>query len=1108
MSAYQQSLPSTGKRKASESNASDDEPFSRKRVSLSTTPECREGFSTKNAIAQTHPEQIWMVQWRNPQFKKHKTWDGDAILVISHNAEATLYDSDGKIMNTSKVTSPLYEGKNFSIGSREIELERTITRESFLFGTSFGRSAASCAFPEASTNLSKKSIKKFIPPSSAAGTKSDRLAQTINASTHSATGPDLEQVYARDNPISNSVTALSDITSHSSHWAANWRKPQDKKNKTWDGDAYVSLINEKLVMISEDGKVIGSTPWKGQNLQSGFNFFIGGKEVELDSAVSTDQLPTIHGLESKASETGTLPSDNFAPKETKKFISPGDFYGSMKQKVKKSLPMITHKALSFRLEDNSHDPNAPESLVMKAPTKEHIKRYNKKNLPVVDVVVDPIISRKLRPHQREGLKFLYECVMGLRKHEGQGCILADEMGLGKTLQVGSHLSPDIRNSYPRIKTIALVWTVLVCLLTGSLGQNPYAGPVSAVQKVLIVCPVSLVNNWKAEFYKWLGRDRLGIMTCDKNHADVDLFGRSKVYEVLVVGYERLRTVILVLPFTSPPIGLIICDEGHRLKSASNKTTTVFKSLDTRRRIILSGTPIQNDLGEFHAMADFCNPGLLDDYNIFRKVYETPILKSRAPDATKKEIELGEARTTQLLTVAKSFVLRRDATLLKNHLPPKSEYVVFIAPTALQVAMYQKILHPQKIDDLVQSSVADSLALINILIKISNSPILLKATLDSTRSRNDDAAPSIQKTAVAEALSLLPDKANITDLSLGGKLIFLSNILKVLRQNTSEKCVLVSHYTSTLNILEAYCKKMSYSYYRLDGQTPQNKRQDYFLVKFESRRIKIIHHRFGLESKASASNMSNNLCRPAFAVMISKLWHDATGDDGQKKPVYIYRMLTTGAIDEKIYQRQVTKLALSDCECFVGLMRDGASSSKSDSFTRKDLRDIFRIYPSTACNTHELLECGCDLDTPREEANSTTAEGSEDAPVNLGFVPASDVCTEEFDAIEKAKKKAGLAALGEWDHINCLKPSKDTNVHIHDDILRRIVTSSPETLSVHTGREKERTRLETLLERVDIDNIRAMDGAGLSRDLPGGTISFLFEKCSKTDLYDVVNDGEE
>jgi DNA repair and recombination protein RAD54B len=99
---------------------------------------------------------------------------------------------------------------------------------------------------------------------------------------------------------------------------------------------------------------------------------------------------------------------------------------------------------------------------------------------------------------------------------------------------------------------------------------------------------------------------------------------------------------------------------------------MFEALRTPRRVILSGTPIQNDLGEFHAMADFCNPGLLDSYAAFKKIYETPILRSRAPDCTPKEADMGAGRLEQLTSVAKSFVLRREATILKNYLPPKSE----------------------------------------------------------------------------------------------------------------------------------------------------------------------------------------------------------------------------------------------------------------------------------------------------------------------------------------------------------------------------------------------------------------------------------------------------
>ena len=169
-------------------------------------------------------------------------------------------------------------------------------------------------------------------------------------------------------------------------------------------------------------------------------------------------------------------------------------------------------------------------------------------------------------------------------------------------------------------------------------------------------------------------------------------------------------------------------------------------------------------------------------------------------------------------------------------------------------MFYKILNPDKLDDLIQSSTAESLALINILTKISNSPILLKATADNAKNKKNSSVDPKRRRALDDALNLLPAKAHVADMSLSGKSICrgLNNMqrmfinltsrktvipcynakndtsgkMKLIKftchysfnfiQNTSEKCVLVSHYTSTLNILEAYCRKSSYSFYRLDG----------------------------------------------------------------------------------------------------------------------------------------------------------------------------------------------------------------------------------------------------------------------------------------------------
>ena len=126
-----------------------------------------------------------------------------------------------------------------------------------------------------------------------------------------------------------------------------------------------------------------------------------------------------------------------------------------------------------------------------------------------------------------------------------------------------------------------------------------------------------MQNWAKEFKKWLGSDRLRVFTADSK-SDIKAFCASKTYEVLIIGYERLRSVIDDLKKAQPPVGLIICDEGHRLKSSEAKTTQALRSLTTARRVILTGTPIQNDLGEFHAMADLVNPGVLDTYATFKK----------------------------------------------------------------------------------------------------------------------------------------------------------------------------------------------------------------------------------------------------------------------------------------------------------------------------------------------------------------------------------------------------------------------------------------------------------------------------------------------------------
>ncbi len=139
-----------------------------------------------------------------------------------------------------------------------------------------------------------------------------------------------------------------------------------------------------------------------------------------------------------------------------------------------------------------------------------------------------------------------------------------------------------------------------------------------------------------------------------------------------------------------------------------------------------------------------------------------------------------------MSVAKSFVLRREAKILGNYLPPKckrtqpffctrltshpmsaDEYVVFITPTDLQVSIFSKLLQPDKLEDLVQGSTAESLALMNLLTKVSNSPILLKATADK-EGANGEQDNTIRKRSVREALGCIPETAQLDDMALSGR----------------------------------------------------------------------------------------------------------------------------------------------------------------------------------------------------------------------------------------------------------------------------------------------------------------------------------------------------
>ena len=547
--------------------------------------------------------------------------------------------------------------------------------------------------------------------------------------------------------------------------------------------------------------------------------------------------------------------------------------------------------------------------------------------PKVPVVIDPRLAKVLRPHQIEGVKFLFRCTTGMIDQNAHGCIMADEMGLGKTLQC-----------------IALMWTLLK--------QSPEAGK-STIQKCVIACPSSLVKNWANELVKWLGKDAITPFAIDGKASKAELTmqlrqwaiasGRAVTRPVLIVSYETLRLNVEELKDTH--IGLLLCDEGHRLKNGESQTFTALDSLNVDRRVILSGTPIQNDLTEYFSLLNFANPGLLGSRSEFHKKYELPILRGRDAAGSDLDRKKGDEAISDLLALVNKFIIRRTNDILSKYLPVKYEHVVFCNLAPFQLDLYNLFIKSPEIQSLLRGKGSQPLKAIGILKKLCNHPDLLDLPSDLPGSEKYFPEDYVPKDARGRDRDIRP--------WYSGKMQVLDRMLARIRQDTNDKIVLISNYTQTLDMFDKLCRSRGYGSLRLDGTMNVNKRQK--LVDKFNDPDNLSDFIFLLSSKAGGCGI--NLIGANRLVLFDPDWNPAADQqalarvwrDGQKKDCFVYRFMATGTIEEKIFQRQSHKQALSSC------VVDSAEDVERH-FSLDSLRELFQFKPGTTSDTHDTFKC--------------------------------------------------------------------------------------------------------------------------------------------------------
>ncbi|XP_070808054.1 DNA excision repair protein ERCC-6-like [Pituophis catenifer annectens] len=553
---------------------------------------------------------------------------------------------------------------------------------------------------------------------------------------------------------------------------------------------------------------------------------------------------------------------------------------------------------------------------------------------------------KLFDYQREGVAFLYQLYRDRRK----GGILADDMGLGKTIQV-------------------------IAFLSGMFDAK-------LIRSVLLILPVSLLNNWVKEFAKWTPGLRVkvfhGTNKAERNRS-LERIQRRK--GILLTTYQMLlnsRPQLSSFGGKEFVWDYIILDEAHKIKTPSAKTTKFVNAISSKNRILLTGTPVQNNLKELWALFDFaCQGSLLGTSKTFRMEYENPITRARAKDATPGEKALGLKISENLMSIIKPYFLRRTKDELQkkkkaelpNHLPEnqskdlaptvpslprKNEFIIWAFLSPIQEEIYRNFISLDHIKELLTSK-RSPLAQLNILKQLCDHPRLLS---NRTCSQLGLEASNYSKQDVVEKNpSELPDMkwsiGHVSDEMLiqqSGKLSFLVALLERL-QDEGHRTLVFSLSRKMLDIIERVLTHRGFKVMRVDGTVTQLAEREKRIGMFQKDGDYSV---FLLTTQVGGVGLT--LTAASRVVIFDPSWNPATDAQavdrayriGQKENVIIYRLITCGTVEEKIYRRQVFK---------DSLMRQSTGDKKNPYryFTMQEVKELFILEDTRSSATQLQLQ---------------------------------------------------------------------------------------------------------------------------------------------------------
>ena len=462
------------------------------------------------------------------------------------------------------------------------------------------------------------------------------------------------------------------------------------------------------------------------------------------------------------------------------------------------------------------------------------------------------LTVELRPYQREGMRWLNALA-----EAGVGGVLADDMGLGKTLQLITHLL--------------------------SLKQ---AGALT--QPALIVVPTSLIPNWESEISRFA--PTLSVLTLHGPQR-AEEFHQLGAQDIVLTSYALLPHDVITL--RKQPFTLIVLDEAQQVKNPRTQARRALLSLRAARYVCLTGTPLENHLGELWSQIDLAVPGLLGDEGAFRRHYRVPIEKQH-DEACQQRLNLRLA----------PFILRRTKAQVATELPAKTEITRRVVMESRQRELYEGLrlsLSEELRDVISQRGIAHSgIVVLDALLKL----------------RQVCCDPRLVKLEVARGVHE------------SAKFDLLMDMLPALLSE-GRKVLLFSQFTGMLKLIAAELDRRRIRYVTLTGETRDRAEP---VQRFQNGEVPL----FLLSLKAGGVGL--NLTAADTVIHYDPWWNpaaEAQASDrahriGQDKPVFVFRLITSGTVEERIEELKTRKAKLA------AAVLEGGGTREKLSFDQRDL----------------------------------------------------------------------------------------------------------------------------------------------------------------------------